>query len=52
MKATRQLHDLRQSLWLDNTTRELLSSGTLKYCVDELSVTYPATASRIGWQEG
>jgi len=39
MKATKQLHDLGQSLWLDNITRELLSSGTLKHYVDELSVT-------------
>ena len=39
MKATKQLHDLGQSLWLDNITRELLTSGTLKRYVDELSVT-------------
>ena len=39
MKATRTLHNLGQSLWLDNITRELLSSGTLKRYVDELSVT-------------
>ena len=30
MKATKQLHDLGQSLWLDNITRDLLTSGTLK----------------------
>jgi len=36
---TRKLHDLGQSLWLDNITRELLSSGTLKRYIDELSVT-------------
>ncbi len=30
MKATQQLHDLGQSLWLDNITRQLLDSGTLK----------------------
>ena len=29
MKATKQLHDLGQSVWLDNITRELLTSGTL-----------------------
>ena len=29
MKATQQLHDLGQSLWLDNITRGLLTSGTL-----------------------
>jgi len=39
MKATRQLHDLGQSLWLDNITRDLLTSGTLKRYIDELSVT-------------
>lgn len=38
-KATRQLHDLGQSLWLDNITRALLDSGTLKRYIDELSVT-------------
>ena len=39
MKATKQLHDLGQSLWLDDITRELLTSGTLKRYIDELSVT-------------
>lgn len=39
MKATKQLHDLGQSLWLDNITRELLNSGTLQRYIDELSVT-------------
>jgi transaldolase len=39
MKATRQLHDLGQSLWLDNITRDLLTTGTLKRYIDELSVT-------------
>jgi transaldolase len=39
MKATKQLHDLGQSLWLDNITRELLTSGTLKRYIGELSVT-------------
>ena len=39
MKATKQLHDLGQSLWLDNITRELLTSGTLKRYIDELSIT-------------
>ena len=29
MKATQLLHDLGQSLWLDNITRDLLDSGTL-----------------------
>jgi transaldolase len=39
MKATQQLHDLGQSLWLDNITRDLLNSGTLKRYIAELSVT-------------
>ena len=39
MKATGQLHDLGQSLWLDNITRDLLTSGTLERYIDELSVT-------------
>ncbi|MCI0467027.1 MAG: transaldolase [Beijerinckiaceae bacterium] len=39
MKATKILHDLGQSLWLDNITRELLTSGTLKKYIDTLSVT-------------
>lgn len=39
MKATKLLHNLGQSLWLDNITRDLLDSGTLKRYIDELSVT-------------
>ncbi len=39
MKATRALHDLGQSLWLDNITRDLLTRGTLKRYIDDLSVT-------------
>jgi len=39
MNATRQLHDLGQSLWLDNITRDLLTTGTLKRYIDLLSVT-------------
>jgi len=39
MKATQQLHDLGQSLWLDNITRDLLDKGTLKTYIDEFSVT-------------
>ncbi|MDQ6627371.1 MAG: transaldolase [Pseudomonadota bacterium] len=36
---TKQLHDLGQSLWLDNITRQILGDGTLKRYIDELSVT-------------
>ena len=39
MKATRILHDLGQSLWLDNITRNLLNTGVLRRYIDELSVT-------------
>jgi len=39
MKATELLHNLGQSIWLDNITRDLLDSGTLKRYIDELSVT-------------
>ena len=39
MKATQLLHNLGQSLWLDNITRDLLRSGTLKEYIDNLSVT-------------
>ena len=36
---TRALHDIGQSLWLDNITRGLLTSGTLKRYIDECSIT-------------
>ena len=39
MNAPQSLHDKGQSLWLDNITRDLLNSGTLKRYIDELSVT-------------
>ena len=39
LHATALLHELGQSLWLDNITRDLLDSGTLKRYIDELSVT-------------
>jgi transaldolase len=39
MRPTAQLHELGQSLWLDNITRQLLTSGTLQGYIDELSVT-------------
>lgn len=39
MKATQLLHDLGQSIWLDNITRALLTSGTLRKYIDQLSVT-------------
>jgi len=39
MNATQLLHNLGQSLWLDNITRDLLTSGALKRYIDDLSVT-------------
>jgi transaldolase len=39
MKTTRQLHDLGQSLWLDNITRTLLDDGTLARYIAEDSIT-------------
>lgn len=39
MKATQMLHNLGQSLWLDDFRRDLLEDGTLKRYIDELSVT-------------
>jgi len=39
MKATQLLHNLGQSIWLDNITRDLLDSGTLKRYIEDLSVT-------------
>jgi transaldolase len=38
-KPTQALHELGQSLWLDNITRDLLASGMLERYIDELSVT-------------
>jgi transaldolase len=39
MKATKALHDLGQSIWLDNITRKILDNGTLAHYIDGLSVT-------------
>jgi transaldolase len=39
MKATQTLHAMGQSLWLDNLTRKLLTSGTLRRYIQEFSVT-------------
>jgi transaldolase len=39
MKATRILHDLGQSLWLDNITRNLVRTGVLRRYIEEFSVT-------------
>jgi transaldolase len=39
MKSTQAVHDLGQSLWLDNITRSLLRTGELRRYIDELSIT-------------
>jgi transaldolase len=39
MTITKNLHDLGQSLWLDNITRDILDDGTLRRYVETLSVT-------------
>jgi transaldolase len=39
MKATQKLHEIGQSIWLDNITRGLLTSGTLRSYIQDLSVT-------------
>jgi len=39
MKATQLLHNLGQSIWLDNITRDLLNTGTLTQYIADLSVT-------------
>jgi transaldolase len=39
MKATQKLHEMGQSLWLDNITRGLLMKGTLRRYIQEFSVT-------------
>jgi transaldolase len=39
MKPTQQLHDIGQSLWLDNISRELLKNDTLRRYRDEFSVS-------------
>jgi len=39
MKATQQLHDAGQSLWLDNITRGLLDDGTIEGYINTHSVT-------------
>jgi len=39
MKATQELHEMGQSLWLDNIIRGLLASGPLRRYIQEFSVT-------------
>jgi transaldolase len=37
MKATKLLHNLGQSLWLDNITRDLFNTGTLQRYIEEFN---------------
>jgi transaldolase len=39
MNPTQKLHDLGQSLWLDNITRTMLDDGTEQGYIDEFNVT-------------
>ncbi len=39
MNPTARLHDIGQSLWLDDITRDMLDNGTLKHYIEEVSVT-------------
>jgi transaldolase len=39
MNRTKQLHDIGQSLWVDNITRTMLDDGTLERYIAEFSVT-------------
>jgi len=39
MSMTKTLHDLGQSLWLDNITREILDDGTLSRYIEQFSIT-------------
>lgn len=39
MNATQRVHDLGQSNWLDNITRELLDSGRLSQYIEDFAVT-------------
>ncbi len=39
MNPTKRLHELGQSLWIDNIDREMLATGKLREYIDELSVT-------------
>jgi len=38
-QPTQKLHELGQSLWIDNITRDMLDDGTIEHYIDELSVT-------------
>ncbi len=39
MQPNRELHDLGQSLWLDNITRDMLDDGTLRHYIDDDAIS-------------
>jgi hypothetical protein len=45
MRATARLHELGQSIWLDNITREMLDPGQLQSYIDEQSATLGAAGA-------
>jgi transaldolase len=47
MKATQLLHNLGQSIWLDNITRDLLNSGTLKRYIERVVGNGPTSNPTI-----
>ena len=51
MKATQELRDLGQSLWLDNITRDMLDNGKLKNYIDEFSQGANHTTWRLHAQK-
>jgi transaldolase len=50
MRATELLHNLGQSIWLDNITRDLLNSGTLKRYIDELAPSRSSNPGASSWR--
>ena len=60
MKATQKLHDIGQSLWIDDITRDMLDSGRLQRYIDELSVTgltsnptiFEKAVAKSAWYDG
>jgi len=49
MREIAQLHDLNQSIWLDNVTRGLRIGQTHRPCIDNLAITFTSAATQIGW---
>jgi len=49
MREIAQLHDLNQSIWLDNVTRGLRIGQTHRPRIDNLAITFTPAATQIGW---